>query len=53
VSKLAAVLLQVEGEDADKREQDHRERICGPALLDGLVDAHDSVDAALDRSDHR
>ncbi len=46
-------LLQVKGEDADKRKQDHRDRVGSPALLDRLVDAHDLVDAALDRPDHR
>ncbi len=46
-------LLQVQGQDADEREDDDRDRIGGPTLLDGLVDAHDLVDTALDGPEDR
>ena len=46
-------LLQIQSQDAHEGEDDHRDRIGGPALLLGLVDSHDAVDAAFQRPEHR
>ncbi len=43
----------VADDDGEERHQQDRDRIALPALLDGLVDAADAVDAALDRPQDR
>jgi hypothetical protein len=43
----------VEKDDADQGEHEHRDGVGLPALLNRLIDTADSIDAALDRPEHR
>ena len=43
----------VAGDDGDERHDEHRDGVALPALLDGLVDAGDAIDAALHRPEDR
>jgi len=52
-AKKLEALLKVERKDANEREQDHRDRVGGPALFDRLVDPEDLVDPALNRPNDR
>ena len=43
----------VADDDGEERHEQDRDGVALPALLDGLVDAADAVDAALDGPEHR